>query len=105
MRIKTYTAPSMEKAISLLRREMGPEAIILSSQTLENGDIQLTAAVEQLDAPLAHKTDSWAADWDRDWRAETDETPPQPAHGAAMARVTAAKTAPVAPERAQPIRV
>lgn len=105
MRIKTYTAPSMEKAISLLRREMGPEAIILSSQTLENGDIQLTAAVEQLDAPPAHNTDSWAADWDRDWRAETDETPPQPASAAVTRNAISAKAAPIAPERAQPIRV
>src|SRR5690606_1742248 len=78
MRIKTYTAPSMEKAISLLRREMGPEAIILSSQTLENGDIQLTAAIEQQDTPPAHKTDSWADDWDQDWRAEAEGTTPLP---------------------------
>ena len=70
MRIKTYTAPTMEKAINMLRLEMGPEAIILSSQNVDAGGVQLTAAVEQADVSTPSNDDAWAADWDSDWKAE-----------------------------------
>ncbi|MAZ02610.1 MAG: hypothetical protein CMN56_05680 [Sneathiella sp.] len=74
MRIKTYTAPTMEKAINQLRLEMGPEAIILSSQNLKTGEVQLTAAVEQLEAPVPSNANSWASEWDKDWKVEA-QTP------------------------------
>ncbi|MEX0583463.1 MAG: AAA family ATPase [Sneathiella sp.] len=74
MRIKTYTAPTMEKAINQLRLEMGPEAIILSSQNLKTGEVQLTAAVEQLEAPIPSNINEWASDWDRDWKVEANNT-------------------------------
>ncbi len=70
MRIKTYTAQTMEKAISKLRLEMGPEAIILSSQNTETGEVQLTAAIEQIETRAPSNVNSWAADWDRDWKIE-----------------------------------
>ena len=70
MRIKTYSAPSMEKAINKLRLEMGPEAIILSTQNAQNGDVQITAAVEQPESPAPATPDGWAVDWDKDWKAE-----------------------------------
>ncbi len=75
MRIKTYTAPTMEKAINLLRLEMGPEAIILSSQNIDSGDVQLTAAVEQTDASTPSNNGAWAAEWDSDWKAEVAAPP------------------------------
>lgn len=77
MRIKTYTAPTMEKAINQLRMEMGPEAIILSSQNLKTGEVQLTAAVEQLEAPVPSNANSWASEWDKDWKVEATPTVPQ----------------------------
>lgn len=73
MRIKTYTAPTMEKAINMLRLEMGPEAIILSSQNMESGKVQLTAAVEQTEVSTPSNGGAWAADWDSDWKAEAAE--------------------------------
>tara|TARA_R100000005_G_scaffold95806_1_gene78890 strand:+ start:20268 stop:21380 length:1113 start_codon:yes stop_codon:yes gene_type:complete len=105
MRIKTYTAPSMEKAISLLRLEMGPEAIILSSQTMDNGEIQLTAAVEQMEKPAAHKADSWAADWDRDWKAETGSPAPETINGHGQKPTSKQDARAQSSDASQPIRV
>ena len=67
----------MEKAINQLRMEMGPEAIILSSQNLKTGEVQLTAAVEQLEAPVPSNANSWASEWDKDWKVEATPTVPQ----------------------------
>lgn len=60
----------MEKAISKLRLEMGPEAIILSTQNIKNGGVQITAAVEQADIPAPPNSNGWAVDWDNDWKVE-----------------------------------
>ena len=81
MRIKTYTAPTMEKAINLLRLEMGPEAIILSSQNIDSGDVQLTAAVEQTDTVTPLNNGAWATEWDSDWKAEVAEPPRAKSNG------------------------
>jgi len=50
MKIKTYTAPTMSEAMDLLRRELGENAIIVSTQRLGTGaGIRLTAAIEESD--------------------------------------------------------
>jgi len=74
MRIKTYTAASMDKAMNQVRLEMGAEAIILSSQELQNGDVQLTAAFDQKELPPEPSVSSWSADWDQDWKAEAGQS-------------------------------
>ncbi|WP_373085545.1 hypothetical protein [Sneathiella sp.] len=77
MRIKTYTAATMEKAMSRVRLEMGDEAIILSTQNMTTGEVQLTAAVEQNDTPPAPPiADNWAMDWDKDWKTDPQSPPP-----------------------------
>ena len=87
MRIKTYTATSMDKAMNQVRLEMGAEAIILSSQETKGGDVQLTAAIDQKEPAPKPETTSWAADWDQDWKAEAVKTaaaPKKPASPAAI---------------------
>ena len=50
MKIKTYTAPTMSEAMDLLRRELGENAIIVSTQRLGTGaGVRLTAAIEETD--------------------------------------------------------
>ncbi|MEH6527314.1 MAG: hypothetical protein V7723_14680 [Sneathiella sp.] len=79
MRIKTYTATTMEKAINQVRLEMGAEAIILSTQETDTGSVQLTAAVEQPEMPLAQPAPTdWAANWDDDWKAEAKQVQKNP---------------------------
>jgi len=47
MRLKTYHAASLPEAIELAREELGPDAVILSSQPSElGGGIRLTAALD-----------------------------------------------------------
>lgn len=45
MKIKNFIAANMNEAMFLVRQELGPEAIILSNQTV-SGEIHLTAALE-----------------------------------------------------------
>lgn len=50
MRLKSYTAPSMAEAMTLIRRELGDEAIIVSTQRASSGKgVRITAALEQQD--------------------------------------------------------
>lgn len=46
MRLKSFTAPSMAEAMALLRRELGDDAIIVSTQRANGGDVRITAALE-----------------------------------------------------------
>ena len=47
MKIKTYTAPTMSEAMDSVRRELGENAIIVSTQRLGAGaGVRLTAAIE-----------------------------------------------------------
>jgi len=49
MRIKTYTAPSMAEAMNLVRREMGEDCVIVSTQRGEDGHgARVTAALEDI---------------------------------------------------------
>lgn len=45
MKIKTYIAPDMRKALRLVGEELGPDAIILSSRGIDEG-VEVTAAIE-----------------------------------------------------------
>lgn len=54
MRLKSFTAPSMAEAMQILRRELGDDAIIVSTQRAVGGKgVRITAALEQpeLDEP------------------------------------------------------
>ncbi|MDR3570036.1 MAG: hypothetical protein P4L43_18590 [Syntrophobacteraceae bacterium] len=51
MQVKTFTAPTMEKALAQVKKELGPEAIILSTRKLTEGlgepCFEVSAATEQ----------------------------------------------------------
>jgi flagellar biosynthesis protein FlhF len=52
MRLKTFTAPSMPEAMRLVRDQLGPDAIIVSSQPADKGKgVIVTAAIEQAPEP------------------------------------------------------
>jgi len=46
MKVKNFIAANMNEAISMVRRELGSEAVILSNQTV-NGKVYLTAALDE----------------------------------------------------------
>jgi flagellar biosynthesis protein FlhF len=46
MRLKTFTARDMAEAIELIRREMGPDAVIVASNRTGMGNFEVRAAVE-----------------------------------------------------------
>jgi flagellar biosynthesis protein FlhF len=58
MRLRNFTAPSMQEAMALVRQELGPEAIIVSSDD-EAGTVRVTAALEEAEprAPQISDTD------------------------------------------------
>ncbi len=51
MRLRSLIAPSVAQAMDMLRRELGEDAIIVSSETTEHG-VKLVAAVEEPDDEL-----------------------------------------------------
>jgi len=64
MRVKTFTAASMAKAMQLVREELGEEALILSSESGRDG-VRLVAALETEDDEAEWPIDGGADD-DRD---------------------------------------
>jgi flagellar biosynthesis protein FlhF len=58
MRLRNFTAPSMQEAIALVRQELGPEAIIVSTDD-EPGAVRVTAALDEAEPrpPRAPETD------------------------------------------------
>lgn len=50
MQLRTFLAKDMPDALSQLRREMGPEAVILSSETTVDGGVLVRAALDAADA-------------------------------------------------------
>ena len=52
MQVKTFKAATMEKALSMLKKELGPDAIILNSRKGEWG-FEVSAAREQQPAPAS----------------------------------------------------
>ena len=65
MRLRTFIAANMAEAIAAVRRELGPDAIIVSNFTNESGSVEVTAALEtgadrraslpDLEASLEHR--------------------------------------------------
>ena len=55
MQVKTFRAPTMEKALAMVKKELGPDAIILSSKKSVSGSgdsiFDVSAAREQQPAP------------------------------------------------------
>lgn len=47
MRLKTFSAPSMKECIALVRAELGPDAVIVSTLQSRSAGVRITAAVEQ----------------------------------------------------------
>ena len=51
MQVKTFRAPTMEKALAMVKKELGPDAIILSSKKSVSGSgdsiFDVSAAREQ----------------------------------------------------------
>ena len=67
MRLKTFTAPSMNEAMQLVKTHLGPDAIIVSTQKGEAGlGVRLTAAIEAVE-----EEDTW--DYDDDQVDPIDE--------------------------------
>lgn len=48
MKIKHFTAPTMTEVMGKIRAELGDEAIIISTETVDDG-IQVTAAIENIE--------------------------------------------------------
>jgi flagellar biosynthesis protein FlhF len=79
MRLRTFHAPTMADAMSQLRMELGPDAVIVSNQSGRRG-VRITAAVEQAppktvaeaERPIRRKTRLRADGGDRTgWQPET----------------------------------
>jgi flagellar biosynthesis protein FlhF len=64
MRLKTYSAPSMAKAMAMVREELGEDAIIVSTRSGPGGrTFWLTAAIEEPpDAEDGNPSDDWGED-------------------------------------------
>src|SRR5579871_4254196 len=58
MRLRNFTAPSMQEAMALVREALGPEAIIVSTDD-EPGGVRVTAALDEAEPrpPHAAETD------------------------------------------------
>jgi flagellar biosynthesis protein FlhF len=84
MKIKRYTAPSMRVALSMVRAEQGPDAVILSSRRGEDG-IEVIAAIDYDEALFAEAKRQRAAAY------------AEPAPAAAAPAVTAAPATVEAP--------
>ncbi|MHA6289048.1 flagellar biosynthesis protein FlhF [Maricaulis sp. CAU 1757] len=46
MRLKTFAAPSLSQAMAEVRREMGPDAVIIATSDAPDGGVQVRAAAE-----------------------------------------------------------
>ncbi len=80
MRLRTYSAPTVSEAMALVRREMGDDAIIVSTQsTIDGLGARVTAAIEEpafeeasLDAAL---DGGWPDDEASPWTQRPTEPP------------------------------
>lgn len=62
MRLKSFQASSMPQAMKLVVADLGENAVIVSSRTMDNGDVRVTAALDTM-------TES---DWEAEQNAATD---------------------------------
>lgn len=60
MNIKRYTAADMRQVMRAVREDQGPDAVILSTHRLDNGDIEVVAAVDYDEALMQHAARSGA---------------------------------------------
>jgi len=61
MRLRNFTAPSMHEAIALVREELGPEAIIVSTED-DDGAVRVTAALEEAEPRPQRASDTDVTD-------------------------------------------
>jgi flagellar biosynthesis protein FlhF len=61
MRLRNFTAPSMQEAIALVREELGPEAIIISTED-DDGAVRVTAALEEAEPRPQRASDTDVTD-------------------------------------------
>lgn len=62
MRLRTFEAASMSEVMRLIKKELGDDAVIVTSRTLDDGSLRVTAAIEdeQAQAPEPIETvDEW----------------------------------------------
>ncbi len=79
MRLKTFTAPSMVKAIALVREELGEDAIIVSTEAGRNGrGARVVVAVNEVDAD-ADALGQWEDAADGGWELPAPVPAPVPA--------------------------
>src|SRR5689334_1439513 len=59
MRLRNFTAPSMQEAMALVREALGPDAIIVSTDD-EPGNVRVTAALDEAEprGPQLTETDT-----------------------------------------------
>jgi flagellar biosynthesis protein FlhF len=56
MRLKTYTGPVMNDIMSQIKRDLGQDAIIVSSRTMDDGSLRVTAALD--DEPVVEEVET-----------------------------------------------
>lgn len=66
MSVKRFTAPDMRRALELVRREMGPDAIILSSQRTNNGVEIVTSSEIDAEPPGVASREAFATQFDKE---------------------------------------
>lgn len=52
MQLRTFLAKDMKEALAAVRAEMGPEAVIVASQSAKGGGVMVRAALEEAEPPL-----------------------------------------------------
>lgn len=61
MRLRNFTAPSMQEAIALVREALGPDAIIVSTDD-EAGNVRVTAALDEAEPKGPHLAETDVTD-------------------------------------------
>ncbi len=64
MRLKTYQAKTMNAVMAQIRDELGDDAVIVSTRTLDNGDIKVTAAEDEQIEDALEILDDAAVEYD-----------------------------------------
>src|SRR5690606_6539343 len=101
MRIRAFIAHDMAEALAMVRREMGPDAIIVSSEHTAGGNLEIRAAIEDgpvdWSAPEARAEIIAAAAPPAETPDSQDETIEAEADAAPAAFADAPEAAPVPP--------
>lgn len=67
MRLVSFVARTSQQAMAELRARLGDEAVIVTTQTLENGDVRITGAVAEKDIDLVDVLTPIVNQQDVDW--------------------------------------